>query len=803
MKLLYYEYKKIYKKKMLMILTIVLFLISTIMFAGIQYSEDEIFMKYRQTYDLYHKEYQDRDPSDALEEIEKKQEIMDTSYEVNGVGAELDESLIKINIEKLKQSDPDRLDAYMNSIYYNNSENIRRDSFVFHHIGQECEAVQQYPIYIASMKEQADNMLEASIFNKPNTFAYRNIMETVKDFEGNENLELEIGNDRGFKAIFNYYIADLFVAIIVFLLCYYLFMEERENGLTQLLKANPKGRMQTVFSKVAVMHITIIGLVLIFYGTIMIMSGKIYGYGNLDRMVQSIGDFRECEMLISCGELLTIFLLTKMVGMILIGIIIGSICIVSGSSNKVYLATIIFFALSYGAYALIHPVSFLNPLKYINIMTLLNTFELYLKYNNINVFGYVFSKPTLIMYAVIIIYIVGSGVICLGYSNTSMSIRTKLSRWQFSIIPKNHTSLFMHELYKSFISGRGYILVIFAVIISYNSIEQGELLVGYDEHVYNEYLRELDGKTEEEQDKFIEDEKHKFDNIGALVQELDLKLEAKKITKEDWEYEIQVISDFTTRKAGFNNISKQYNHIKEIKDKGIDAKFVHNMTSDYMYDNKDRDLLNGIMYSVLLLICIGGIFTSDYVGNMNSVLRANREGRLKFCMYKYTIGYSYAILLLALIYIPYLMNVVGRYPQIDWNAPIQSIELMKDVAIPISIKWVVIASGIIKTIGALVLTTIIMTISQIAKKQSMTICISTSIVAIPMIIQLAGTEFIGSISFNRIFIPYEIYVSNSYLYIGIIILLGIIFMIMGINIHCNNEIGIKLSKRHNKIEINS
>lgn len=795
MKLLYYECQKILSKKLFVVFSVILFLINITAFTKIQYNTNKTFIQYKEAYNLFEEEYQNKNIEDILSDISDRERIFETAYQINGLDQNIDKALKEANIKQLKKTNPQELSNYMSSIYYDNNEYLERDSYVLNQIKEECIAIKEYPKYILSIKTKAEEMVKNPMFSKTNTFAYRNIVKTVEDFEGLENIKLELGNAKGIKAVTDYQVVDLFVVVIVFLLCYYLFMEERENGLIQLLKTNKKGRHHIILSKLIVLQMITVMIVVLFYGTIIFISARIYGYGNLLRMIQSMSEFRECEFGLSCGTFLKVFLGTKVVAMLLVSVIIGSICVVANSNNEVYLSTIIFFGISYILYFFIHPVSFLNPLKYINIMSLLNVFDLYCHYTNINVFGFVFSKPIVLVWVVILTYIISNITIYIIFVHKTMMKKMQVFQKQINIIPRKHTCLFIHELYKAVISNKGYIIIAIAIMLGYHTIEKSEILFDYDTSVYNEYINQLQGKVGSEKDKFIQDESLRFENISQDIDNLNKQLETGRITEEEWQVEVQKINTFVSRKKGFNRIKEQYQYIEELKKKGIDGYFIHEMTSDYMFNNTVRDLLNAIVYSILLLLCVGSIFSKDYEGNIYKVLKTSKNGRLKLCIYKYITGYIYAIILLVLMYAPYLINVITKYPAIEWEAPIQNIFLMKDVKTLISIRCFVEAIVSMKVVGCLVLTTIMMTISQFVKKQSITICVITTIVIMPLLVQLAGSSFIQYISLNNIFIPYMIFMNNSYVYILILLIIGMFFGILGINLHCNNVISFRLKHR--------
>lgn len=794
MKLIYYEYRKILSKKLFVVFVVVLFMMNLVLFVKEQYDSNKMFLQYKETYSVFEDKYKSQNVTEVLDEISSKENIFFISDQINGSVAKItDQSLREENKKQLEKTNLEAVRTYENSIYYNNDEYIRRDEYILGEIKKQCMSINNYHEYILSIEPKAKEMIKNPMFNKTNTFAYRNILKTVEDFKGLESIKLELGNEKGILAITDYHIVDILVIIILFLLCYYLFVEEREKGLIELLKANKKGRRPVVIAKLILLQATTIGMTLLFYLPLLILSEQMYGYGNLPRAVQSMSTFRECEFFFSVGVFLVIFLLTKMIAMLLMSVIIGSIFAVLDSTNKMYICTILFLVISYLLYSFIHPVSYFNVLKYTNVFSLLNVFDLYCHYTNINLFGFPFSKQEVLFSIAIICYIscMITIYVVFVYRETRKDIGS--GRRLISIIPKKHTCLFIHELYKSVIANKGYIVIIIALGMGYYTIDQTELLFDYDTSVYNEYVNQLAGKLNDDKAEFIKNETMKFENIPKNIRHLNDNLDEGKITISEWNQEIQIMSAFASKSKGFKKIKNQYLYLEGLYAKGIEGSFIHQATSDYMFDNKVRDLVRGIVCSILMTLCVGGVFANDYVNNIYSIIKCSRNGRLRLCTYKHIMGYLYTILLVFIFYTPYFINLFMKYPHIDWQAPIQSIVLMEGVNLSISVRSFVLLTGIIQIIGSLMMATVIMTISQVVKKQFTTVCIATVIFIVPLILQLAGVSFIQYMSFNNTFTPYALFMNqshwmNRYIYITVIVVIGVLHSWLGMSLYCKNGI---------------
>lgn len=107
--------------------------------------------------------------------------------------------------------------------------------------------------------------------------------------------------------------------------------------------------------------------------------------------------------------------------------------------------------------------------------------------------------------------------------------------------------------------------------------------------------------------------------------------------------------------------------------------FVNVTSSDALFNREQSDLRDGLLYNVLLLAGISSLFALDYRYGMMGLLRSTRYGRERLFLSKYGLAYLYSVFLLLLLQIPKFYNMLRHYPDIDWQAPVQSIEVLGHV----------------------------------------------------------------------------------------------------------------------------
>ena len=107
--------------------------------------------------------------------------------------------------------------AQQEEMYYSSRVDLR----------DQAAHVRDYEQYLKMVQAQAERMSSSLLFSKDkNSFTYRNILKTAKDFENLHGVSVEFGSDRAVESWLQFKTADVFhlLAILIFVLA---FLEER------------------------------------------------------------------------------------------------------------------------------------------------------------------------------------------------------------------------------------------------------------------------------------------------------------------------------------------------------------------------------------------------------------------------------------------------------------------------------------------------------------------------------------------------------------------------------------------------
>ena len=810
MRILKYEFYKLLSKKFLLLFVAILFVSNCYLYISEQNKKD-IFIP--PEYNNMLQQYSQLSSNEALSQISESYNELSILAIIKDLrSSKVPEEAIKEQVSPILNISTKEISYDEILIKYDNSRFMKDKNYLLDYlvslgmIRNQLEYITSYPDFISSMEEKADNMQIVSIFNKKGTFAYRNIVKTPNDFVHLRGIELKLGDETGIVSSTQYRFTDLSIVALIFLLCVFIFLMEKESGLIKLTKATKNGHVPVILSKLTVLAVTTTVFSLIFYGSILLLSNELYGFGDLSRYIQSMSSFRDCNLLLSVNEFICIFILTKIVVTVLTALIFAVIFNIFSNSKVIYVVLAVLVTLSYICYSFIHPISYINALKYINLFSFFDVYTFYGEYININLFGFPISKVSASIVVFIIISVITISLTLFSYVRNYTSAAPLLQKLLNKITIKRRringsTSLFLQEAYKIFISNKVILIFLAALIIGYQSIHTSSFLMTKDTAVYKSYVDSLAGELTAEKEKFIEKEQNNFDNIPLELQKINNSLKNGVIDKDTYTMEINKITLLSEKKIGFERLKKQYQYLLELKEeRGINGSFICELSSRYIFNNSTRDLYNGLIYCILLIVCLSNIFPMEYKNGMVRVYKSTYNGRLKLFVHKGLIGSIIALVLMVIIYLPNYINLLSQYDIKTWSAPIQSISMFKDLNINISVVNFMLLVNLLQLIGCIVIAMLIILISLIVKKHSICILVSTVLLGFPLIISLVGVSNVDSFSFNTIFNLFSS-LSNTnnvrgiIIYFACILILSISSALLGSKIYAGNLVKNILSDR--------
>ncbi len=123
-------------------------------------------------------------------------------------------------------------------------------------IGQAGSELEAYLDLVETQYEQmldrARQAAETSIFSDPDSFAYRNIQKTLRDFASFRDIQLQPVKARAFLLYFQNLAAELSLAVWM-LAAVVVILKDRRNGLWPVIHALPNGRWHLALQRVGIL----------------------------------------------------------------------------------------------------------------------------------------------------------------------------------------------------------------------------------------------------------------------------------------------------------------------------------------------------------------------------------------------------------------------------------------------------------------------------------------------------------------------------------------------------------------------
>lgn len=800
MQLIKYEFNKLIHKKVIFFL--LFFLLGLNIFLFLQDQKEVVFHNTTEYRSLLTK-YSGMEPKQALSELKEIQNdysILSRILYNRSIG--VTEAVTQNDIQIL-------LDDYPVPITYKAftqrySYLIKKEAefqtayAAINELIEQLNTISSYPQFIGSMEKKAQSMESVSIFAKKDTFAYRNIQKTVLDFNDLKQLSLELGQEEGIIAVSRFAFTDYFLLLFILILSVFLFAEERETGLLTILKSTTNGRLKLAGSKLLVLLLSTLFLFVIFYGGNLFSAKDRFGFGDTGRFIQSMASFRDAEMPLTVSHYLIVLFLLKLFALLLFAVITTLLFTLFSNTKLAFLINGGILACSYLAYSFIYPTSYLNPLKYLNIFSFLDSYQMIAYYNNLNLFGYPVSRLSSS-----ISLIGGLIILCiltyLWIFSKSGSKNCSLNPALFKRKSGNHLSngsvhLWNHELFKILFSNKGLLLLLLAFLLGLQYLDRSELFYTDEQYYYEYYARQLSGNLDGSKNSFLENEQQRFDHLSVDINSLLEQYNNHEISKEDYRNKSLELSEFAKFYPGFQTVKQQYELLSGLQEqKDISLHFISTIPSSYIFEDSNRDLLLGLLYSVFLILCLCNLFCSEYKNGMINLIRSTKNGRGKLFFKKSFIAYAIAALLMLFIYIPTYITLAGRYHFTDWTAPIQSIQKFSDFPFKISIIQFIVLIMMIQLTTAFAMVSTLLLLEQLLKKQTLTILTGVLILSVPMIFRYIVPKLIERYSFADGFNMYRHFSEqNSFLYVSLYVAAMIIITVLAetiaYRIFCNRNL---------------
>ena len=517
-----------------------------------------------------------------------------------------------------------------------------------------------------------NEILRRSIENQADKYEILKTKKLILKFEDKRALELLVDSKY----------LDILLMVFIFIIGYMVFNFDRENYCIGLIASIEDGSKNRAKSKLLLFEIITIISATFLYILLIINVKTLFGFGSLDRSIQSIMIFRDASLSLSIRDYILVFIGQKILGTLFYSSILALIFSIFKDMRFQVLSSIIFVLINYLSYRFIDQYTILSSIKYLSLFAHYNVFDLYGKYSDVYLYvgfakRYVYSVITCLS-----VFIIGN-LASYKVLRRELPLRKNSNRiLKLSINPK---SLFSFESYRICIESMGLIGALLLIVIALNTIPK-ERQETYDfvRMTYRSFVYEFEGKVDNGKIKALDDKKEYFASIDSQIQKINEDFDEGKINYRKRDRMIEDLEREQSKEIGF---SKLYDQVKESLSCAGASDNLYVMDEEignYHFIHNDYTLIASVLFYLLLIIVISETYIRDESLNISSLIKSTRRGHgdviVKRMANSYILAIIYYIICQSYLYKSSLSQGYG----LNFEAIVQSLPALFNFGIDIN-----------------------------------------------------------------------------------------------------------------------
>lgn len=552
---------------------------------------------------------------------------------------------------------------FISGDYLRYTDSIVREYALIKEVWAEASKVWAYDTYLEDIQKRKDTLLGISVFSAHDgdAFSRRNIEKEARDYEGLGETEIRFYPSKGLLLAVKSEITDALLLLSVFLFACGLIFEEKEKKLFYITRATVLGRRQSILAKLGALAVHCLGAAALFYGANLLFFSTTAGVGSLFCSIQSVGAFMESPLQISIAACLLLMIVTKAAVLFCVGCVITFTAIVAKQVFMPFLAGISLLAAGTLLYVLVPAYASINWLKYLNVMGLLKTENIYGGYLNFNLFGFPFSRlgASWIVLGVCLLFgSIGCVAAFLKYMRPELT-RMELPGWlRHKIRFKPHGNLYRHEGYKLFIMNRGIVvLLLFSALLCHEHLSNGYTLTP-SETYYQSLMLELEGELTPQKIQFIAEEKQKYETAFAQLDRIDGLAASGEIDEATAD---AMKTPYYSETAFYPSFCRVLDHYENIQVSG--GSFVYDtgylILLGQLDDHNAGDL---ILLTACILLAFGTVFSMEDQRGAWNLLAATLRGRRQIIRCKAVLCVLASFLVCLILWVSRFIQITRSFP---------------------------------------------------------------------------------------------------------------------------------------------
>ena len=751
------ELLRVFKNKKFLAAVILLLLLNCVSFYITQKKSIEDFggniHVYSEVFNDNSDVFSKSDAEDFIIESNNKFQILKSFADMEKMKAENSEEYEYFAGEEalLIQENPSIYQEYKDGKY--SFEELAALNDFYSHFAYQAEYQKNYQYYINSILENGRELSSKKLFANENSFSYKSIERSIKDFEKNKNVELSLVNDLPVSAVLNSQTGD-FILVLICIFSVVAFAPGKNVDL--LINTCKNGRRMLKLKQIPILLSLSLVSSFIIFATEILISFKIYNAPlNLYIAIQSSDMFSDCILHINFLQLFAMFIVFKALVAVLLSLLIwtlislsNNIILVSGIAGVITGAELVF-------YKNISEQSTISFLKTFNLFSLLD-YKSITEYNLISIFGTPVRADTLIWVVVIAVAFLFCALIIMS---TKQNYPVKSPSKVFSLLGRTAKKFGVaysklqslvyagrFETFKIMHIGKGLLIFSVFVIVLLLSFNTNSLSFTSTEAFLNDYYEEYGGELNTAVYDSIDKMQTEAQNVEKEFEIKSRQFADKKISFEEYELARAKNAAYDTQRKAVEVLKAQVERIEALSEQGIKPVLINEAGYNNLFS------LQSNQNEMLLLICaiiimFSSVFSIEKSSNMLFLNRCSKKGRENLYLKKIFAVVPKTFLLTLLSYLYVIIQVKYLYGIDYLNSDIHNLQVLQGIDLKISIFEYLLINFLFEflfiTVVALIAVSLSVFMSQLA-----VIIISASLFVLPgalYMVNINSTKEISSV----------------------------------------------------------
>lgn len=605
----------------------------------------------------------------------------------------------------------------------------------------EMKTLHDYPAFLESIHKKADELRTIGIFQKDEGFSSRNIEATRQDYQKHRSTPITYGSEKGIRDALAFPITNYLIVLAILIMASLSILQEKEKNLLALLRTSPKGQWQTISAKLVTLILSSALFIFILLASNLLYMQVTCGLGSLNRSLQSLASYSQCAFVLNVGQYLIISFFIKWGASIILILFMVWIALMARHKVSCFALILFVLALQVLLFQMIAPTSSLRILKYLNIMTILQSDVLFQTYLNLNILQNPVSLHLVLFLGCLMLFVLLTGCVYLTYHHQR---HLQLQRFSLTLFHQRRIilHLWIQEAYKLLWLQKGILMLLFCVFLQGYQISHTTFYTTSEERIWMQYMEHLERPLTKEKETFVKQEQQRFIALEEKAEELHERVRKHTLTKEQAEVMLAPIEGQLQGKVVFDQIYAMYQSILEEPAR----QFITPYGYELLVTSSPTGSLTSILFLIFLLLTLANIYGFEFPHDLHRLLAVTKNGRAVLCRYKQRLTLIILLLYALILYIPYVWKLSNVYGLSTLNAAASSLHAYEQLPSFITIGGLLAIIYGLRILAGIFLIMITHALSLRLRNHTLTLFISFAIGILPVLFAYGGLHTLDAIS---------------------------------------------------------